>query len=203
MALLDLLGIALPIVQAPMAGVSTPAMAAAVANAGGLGSIGVGATDAAGARAMIAAVRERSSRSFNVNFFCPRPARADAAVESAWLERLRPELERFGAPVPTGLREIYRSFVEDDAMLAMLVEARPKVVSFHFGLPSPERVAALRGAGIVLFGSATSVREGRLLEAAGVHAVVAQGFEAGGHRGVLDPDAEDAPGSSCARSACR
>jgi nitronate monooxygenase len=189
--LLDLLEIDLPLVQAPMAGISTPAMAAAVANAGALGSIGVGATDAAGARRMIAAVRERSARSLNVNVFCHRPAVADAAIEAAWIERLRPELARLGARPPAGLREIYRSFLEDDEMLAALVEARPRVVSFHFGVPSPERVEALRRAGIVLLGSATSVHEGRLLAAAGVHAVVAQGYEAGGHRGVFDPDAPD------------
>ena len=174
-----------------MAGVSTPAMAAAVAEAGALGAIGVGATDAAGARAMIAAVRERSSRSLNVNVFCHRPAEADAGVEAAWIEHLRPEFERLGARPPAALREIYTSFVEDDEMLAALVEARPKVVSFHFGLPAPERVEALRRAGIVLLGSATSVGEGRLLAAGGVHAVVAQGYEAGGHRGVFDPDAAD------------
>ena len=190
-ALLDLLEIDVPIVQAPMAGVSTPAMAAAVANAGALGSLGVGATDAAGARQMIAAARERSSRSLNVNVFCHRPAAADPAIEAAWIERLRPEFARLGAPAPAGLREIYTSFVADDAMLEALVAARPKVVSFHFGVPGPERVEALRQAGIVLLGSATSVREGLLLAAAGVHAVVAQGHEAGGHRGVFDPDAHD------------
>jgi nitronate monooxygenase len=188
---LGLLGIDRPIVQAPMAGVSTPAMAAAVSNAGALGSIGVGATDAAGARSTIAAVRERSTRSLNVNVFCHRPAKSDGAVESAWIERLRPEFDRFGARAPAALSEIYTSFVEDDDMLAVLVEARPKVVSFHFGFPAPERVAALRGAGIVLLGSATSLPEARLLAAAGVHAVVAQGYEAGGHRGLFDPDGAD------------
>ena len=188
---LDLLGIDVPIVQAPMAGVSTPAMAAAVSNAGALGSIGVGATDAAGARSTIAAVRERSTRSLNVNVFCHRPAKSDGAVESAWIERLRPEFDRFGARAPAALSEIYTSFVEDDDMLAVLVETKPEVVSFHFGFPAPERVAALRGAGIVLLGSATSLPEARLLAAAGVHAVVAQGYEAGGHRGLFDPDGAD------------
>src|ERR1700689_1220161 len=109
MALLDILGIELPIIQAPMAGVSTPAMAAAVANAGALGSIGVGATDAAGARAMIAAFRERSSRSLNVNGFCHAPAKADAAREAAWIDRFRPEFDRLGAAPPPALSEIYRS----------------------------------------------------------------------------------------------
>ena len=190
-SLLTRLGVDLPIIQAPMAGVSSPAMAAAVANAGGLGSIGVGATNAVGARKMIAEIRDRSNRSFNVNVFCHRPAKADAAIEAAWIERLRPQFATFGAAPPKALGEIYKSFVEDDDMLAALVAERPKVVSFHFGIPSEDRVRALKEAGIVLLGSATSLAEGRALAAAGIDAVVAQGYEAGGHRGVVDPDAED------------
>jgi nitronate monooxygenase len=191
MTFLETLAIDLPIIQAPMAGVSSPALAAAVANAGALGSIGVGATDAEGARRMIAAVRERSKRSLNVNVFCHQPAKADPVVEAAWLEYLRPHFERFGAKPPSRLKEIYRSFVEDDAMLAALLADKPRVVSFHFGLPSAERIRALREAGIVLLASATSVAEGRAAVDAGVQAVVAQGFEAGGHRGVFDTSAED------------
>ena len=189
--LLALLDIELPIIQAPMAGVSTPAMAAAVGNAGALGSIGVGATNVAGARKMIAEIRERSNRPFNVNVFCHQPARSAPAVEAAWIERLRPEFDRLGAAPPAALTEIYKSFVEDDDMLAALLADKPKVVSFHFGVPSSDRVQALRNAGIVLLGSATNVNEARILVAAGVHAVVAQGYEAGGHRGVFDPDADD------------
>ena len=189
--LLDLLAIDAPILQAPMAGVSTPEMAAAVSNAGALGSIGVGGTNAAGAQSMIAAFRERSGRSLNVNVFCHAPARADHARESRWLERLRPEFARLGAAPPTALKEMYRSFVEDDDMLAVLLAAKPKTVSFHFGIPSRERIAALHDAGIVLLGSATNVVEARMLTAADVDAVVAQGYEAGGHRGVFDPSAED------------
>jgi nitronate monooxygenase len=191
MTLLEKLGIDLPIVQAPMAGVSTAAMAAAVSNAGALGSLGVGATDAQGARKMIAAFRERSHRSLNVNVFCHEPAKADVAVETAWLESLRPHFERFGAKPPLALREIYRSFVADDAMLALFLEERPRVVSFHFGVPSADRIRALRDAGITLIASATNAAEGRAVADAGIHAVVAQGYEAGGHRGVFDPDSED------------
>jgi nitronate monooxygenase len=190
-ALLKPLDIELPIVQAPMAGVSTPEMAAAVSNAGALGSIGVGATDAEGARSMIKAVHARTSRPFNVNVFCHRPARAKPDVEKAWIERLRPEFARFDATPPSALREIYRSFVEDDAMLAMLIDEKPRVVSFHFGLPSQDRVQALLDARIVLFGSATSLLEAQALVYAGVHVVVAQGYEAGGHRGTFDADARD------------
>jgi nitronate monooxygenase len=191
MTLLETLGIDLPVIQAPMAGVSSPAMAAAVANAGALGSIAVGATDADGARRMIAEVQARSSRALNVNVFCHRPPQADASREAAWIDHLRPEFARFGARPPERLREIYRSFLEDDAMLGALVAARPRVVSFHFGLPSTERIRALRDADIVLIASATSVAEGRAAASAGVQAVVAQGYEAGGHRGVFDPDAHD------------
>jgi nitronate monooxygenase len=188
---LELLGVDLPIVQAPMAGISTPILAAAVSNAGALGSLGLGATDAAGARAVIAEFRALSPRSLHVNVFCHRPARADAVRETAWIERLRPEFHRLGAEPPAILKEIYKSFLDDDAMLAALVVERPKVVSFHFGVPSADRVRALREAGIVLLGAATSLAEARTLTAAGVHAVIAQGYEAGGHRGVFDPDAAD------------
>ena len=187
MTLLEMLAIDLPIIQAPMAGVSSPALAAAIANAGALGSIGVGATDAEGARKMIAAVRERSKRSLNVNVFCHQPAASDCRLEAAWLDRLRPHFERFGAKAPLRMRKIYRSFVEDDAMLA----DKPRVVSFHLGLPSAERIRVLREAGIVLLAAATNVAEGRAAANAGVQAVVAQGYEAGGHRGSFDADAED------------
>src|SRR6185436_5980033 len=104
--LLDLLKIDVPIIQAPMAGVSTPEMAAAVSNAGALGSIGVGATTADRAREMIAAFRERSKRSLHVNVFCHVPASADAPRERRWIERLRPAFARFGAVPPTVLTEI-------------------------------------------------------------------------------------------------
>jgi nitronate monooxygenase len=189
--LLDLLGIGLPIIQAPMAGISSPAMAAAVSNAGALGSLGVAATDAAGAQAMIAAARERSAGPLNVNVFCHRPAKADQLVEAAWIDRFRPQFDALGATPPAALREIYRTFAVDDDMLAMLVAERPRIVSFHFGLPSAERIRALRDAGIVLLGSATSLAEARSAVAAGVDAVVAQGYEAGGHRGVFDTEAAD------------
>jgi len=189
--LLARLGIRLPIIQAPMAGVSPPAMAAAVSDAGGLGSIGVGAVDADGARAMIEAVRERTSRPFNVNLFCHQPAKADAAVEQAWIARLRPEFEALGATPPGTLGEIYQSFVTDDAMLRMLLEMRPAVVSLHFGLPSGAVLGALREAGIALLATATSLAEARAIEAAGIDAIVAQGWEAGGHRGMFDPDRPD------------
>ncbi|HEX3844624.1 MAG TPA: nitronate monooxygenase [Steroidobacteraceae bacterium] len=191
MTLIELCHIDLPIVQAPMAGVSTPEMAAAVANAGALGSIGVGAASADEARKMIAAFRARSQRSLNVNVFCHEPATGNPSLEADWLEFLRPHFERYGTKPPRELRKIYRSFLEDDAMLAALLADKPRVVSFHFGVPSAERIKALRDANIVLLASATSLREALAAERAGVHAIVAQGYEAGGHRGVFDPGADD------------
>ncbi len=190
--LLQKLGVVLPIIQAPMAGTSTPALAAAVSNAGGLGSIGVGAVDAAKARAAIGAVRSATNRAFNVNVFCHQPAPPpDPAREAAWIEKLAPAFAAFGVEPPSNLREIYKSFAADDAMFEMLLLERPAVVSFHFGLPSAAKIAALRSAGIILLASATSLEEARAVAAAGVDAVVAQGIEAGGHRGVFDPTAPD------------
>jgi nitronate monooxygenase len=184
--LLDKLGIELPIIQAPLAGISPPEMAAAVSNAGGLGSIGVGASDAETTRKMIAAVRNSTARAFNVNVFCHRPAVADQAREAAWLARLSPEFARYGAKPPPRLTEIYQSFLTDDAKLEVLLAERPAVVSFHFGLPSQDRIEALRGAGIVLLATATNLQEGHAIAAANIDAVVAQGYEAGGHRGTFD-----------------
>src|ERR1700749_2511596 len=136
---LERLQVELPIVQAAMAGVSTPAMAAAVSNAGALGSLGVGATNAEGAREMIARFRELSKRSLHVNVFCHQPARADARKEAAWIERFRPPSQALGAEPPAKLTEIYQSFLPDDEMLAIFVAEKPRVVSFHFGVPAAGR----------------------------------------------------------------
>jgi nitronate monooxygenase len=181
------LGLDHPIVQAPMAGTSTARMAAAVSNAGALGSIAIGAVDAAEAARQIAAVKSATDGPFNVNVFCHADAAQDVARDRAWIEALRPVFDRFGAAPPETLRNIYPSFAHDPDKLEVLLDARPAVVSFHFGLPGVEATAALKAAGIVLFATATSPAEGRLIQAAGVDFVVAQGVEAGGHRGVFDP----------------
>lgn len=191
MTLLDRLGVVAPIVQAPMAGISTPEMAAAVSEAGALGSIAVGATDAAGARVMIDAVRARTGRAFNVNVFVHAQPVPDPAREAAWRQATAPLFAEFGAEPPAALRTIYRSFLDDDDMLAALLAAPPPVVSLHFGLPDGARLAALRDAGCALVSTATSVAEADAAHAAGMDAVVAQGYEAGGHRGMFDPDGPD------------
>jgi nitronate monooxygenase len=189
--LLTRLGVTTPIVQAPMAGVSTPAMAAAVSSAGGLGSVALGAGDAAAGRNAIAEVRARTDRAFAVNLFVHVEPVADPVCERAWLAALAPAFAEFGAEPPAELRTIYRSFAADPDMLAMLVEARPPVVSFHFGLPPAETIAALRDTGAILLATATSSEEACAVAAAGIDIVVAQGIEAGGHRGMFDPDAPD------------
>jgi nitronate monooxygenase len=195
-ALMKRLGITTPIIQAPMAGVSTPALAAAVSNAGGLGSLGVGAMNAEGARKVIRETRALTDRPFNVNVFCHRPAKADAAVEQAWLDWLAPVFAQYGATPPQALSEIYTSFVVDEAMLRVLVEEKPAVVSFHFGLPPRQFIDALRAAGITLIASATNLDEARQVVDAGMEAIVAQGIEAGGHRGVFDStEADDGLGT--------
>lgn len=185
--LLVKLAIKLPIIQAPMAGVSTPSMAAQVSNAGGLGSIGVGAVDVAGAREMIRATQALTDRSINVNLFCHRPASANVERESVWLSHLAPHFAQFGVQPPRQLQEIYKSFVGDDEMLDLLLELRPKVVSFHFGLPSQDTIRRLKDVGIVLLSTATNLDEAEQAASAGIDAVVAQGYEAGGHRGAFDP----------------
>jgi nitronate monooxygenase len=174
-----------------MAGVSTPALASAVSNAGALGSIAIGAADVAAARAMIAELRAATARPFNVNVFVHAAPRADPDREAAWLDRLAPTFRSYGAEPPAALRTIYRSFNDDDGMLAAVVEAAPPVVSFHFGLPTADRTAALRPTGAILIASVTSIAEGLAAQQQGMDAVVAQGYEAGGHRGLFDPDAPD------------
>lgn len=191
MSLLDRFHLTVPLIQAPMAGVSTALLAASVCEAGGLGSIGVGATDAPGARTMIEAVRARTGRAFNVNLFVHASPQPDPEREAAWLEWLAPQFADFGAEPPATLRIIYKSFADDPDMLSALLELAPPIVSFHFGLPAADVLSALRERGIYLMATATSLEEARAIEAAGIDAVVAQGIEAGGHRGVFDPDAPD------------
>ena len=195
MDLLQRLDLAIPLIQAPMAGVSTPELAAGVSNAGALGSIALGASDAAVAKAMIDALRQQTTRPFNVNLFVHSPPQRDTEREAAWLEGLAPVFAQFGAKPPAHLRIIYRSFADDPDMLAMLLEARPAVVSFHFGLPSAAILEALRSVGCLLMATATSLDEARAIEQAGVDVIVAQGIEAGGHRGMFDPGPDDGLGT--------
>lgn len=180
------------VVQAPMAGTSTPALAVAVCSAGGLGFVAAGAIDADATRAAIEQVRAGTDRPFGVNLFCHQPAQRNAAVDAAWLDKLRPEFAAYDAVPPTELREIYRSFRVNDDMLRMLIQVKPAIVSFHFGLATNQQITALKNAGCELWATATSPQEGQRIKAAGIDRIVAQGWQAGGHRGIFEPFGPDA-----------
>src|SRR5690606_8308814 len=153
-----------------------------------LGSIGLGASNAAQARELIRQTRALTTAPFNVNLFCHHPAVADAACESAWLNYLAPLFREFDAEPPTMISESYQSFLASEDVLNVLLEERPQVVSFHFGLPPRSWIEALQRQGMVTLACVTSPAEAKLAEEAGVDALVAQGVEAGGHRGVVEPE---------------
>jgi len=188
---IEKLGVRCPIIQAPMAGVSTPELAAAVSNAGGLGSLGVGASTIDQARNMIEQTRRLTGQPFNVNVFCHAPAKRDSGREKAWLAYLAPLFSEAGLDTPDQLDEIYTSFLADDEQFKMLLELRPAVASFHFGLPSADGIACLREAGIYTMATATNLYEAALIEQAGIDAIVAQGTEAGRRSGVFNPQTTD------------
>lgn len=178
-----LFGIEHPIIQAPMAGAATPAMAAAVANAGGLGSLGCALMDAAQLRAAAGEAAAATSQPVNFNFFVhqePDLALHDPGAMKAALEPYYAELG-LGEPAPPAPG----AAAFNDAMLEALLACAPKVASFHFGLPSARAIAALKRIGAKLIGNATNVAEARALEAGGMDAIIAQGAEAGGHRGAF------------------
>jgi nitronate monooxygenase len=183
--LCDLLRIEHPIIQAPMAGSATPQLAGAVANAGGLGSLGCANMTAEEVREAAGRVRAKTNRPFNLNFFVHPPPATAPAVAARAVERLRPYYDAIGAPPPATLPDLPGGF--EPWKLDLLLDLGPPVVSFHFGVPDAASIAALKAAGIVLLGSATTVAEARRLEAAGIDAVIAQGYEAGGHRGSHRP----------------
>ncbi|MBX7200633.1 MAG: nitronate monooxygenase [Rhodospirillaceae bacterium] len=189
-ALLTRLGMNVPIIQAPMAGVATPALAAAVSNAGGLGSLGLADLPPEKARAAIDDLRDRTNRSFNLNFFVNEPAALDRYDAGPMAARLAPYYAEYGLGAVPAPKAPYPPF--GAAGVELLLATRPAVASFHFGLPEASAVTALRDAGILIMGSATTIAEAKALEAGGADAIVAQGWEAGGHRGVFLGNA-DAP----------
>lgn len=174
-----------------MAGVSTPALAAAVSNAGGLGSLGIGASSVSAAGKAIEELRGLTDRPFNVNVFVHRPAQSKPELEQRWLAAMAPLFENFSAKPPTHLKEIYKSFIVDDEMITLITALAPKVVSFHFGLPDNKTIMRLKAAGCILFATVTSLSEAKAAAKADIDAIIAQGYEAGGHRGVFDPSAPD------------
>ncbi|MDO9406481.1 MAG: nitronate monooxygenase [Polaromonas sp.] len=182
-----LFGIELPIIQAPMAGVQAGAMAVAVSNAGGLGSLPCAMLTPEALRSELQLITTQTSRPYNVNFFCHTPPVPDAAREARWRAALAPYYAEHGLDpdaVPAGGG---RSPFTAEA--ADLLEAfRPPVVSFHFGLPAPALLARVKAWGAKVIASATTVDEAVWLEQHGADAVIAQGLEAGGHRGLFLTD---------------
>ncbi|MGV3723717.1 MAG: NAD(P)H-dependent flavin oxidoreductase [Actinomycetota bacterium] len=184
MSLRELFGVEVPILQAPMAGVQGHALAAAVSNAGGLGSLPCAALTPEAMRRELTLLRTATSRPFNVNFFCHVSPQPDPAREAAWRAVLAPYYAELGvdaSALPEGpARAPFNSDAAD-----VLGEFQPPVVSFHFGLPAPDLLARVKGWGAKILASATTVEEARWLEARGVDAIIAQGLEAGGHRGMF------------------
>ena len=185
--LLDLFGIELPIVQAPMAGATTPAMAIGAAKAGGLGSLPCAMLSADQARADVAAFRAAApGRPVNLNFFVHRMPAADPARALAWRARLAPYYVEAGLDPMVAPPQASRAPF-DDAFCSLVEETRPEVVSFHFGLPESGLLARVKATGAKIISSATKVAEARWLAERGVDAIAAMGSEAGGHRGTFLP----------------
>lgn len=184
MKLTDWLGIDLPIIQAPMAGAAASAMAVAVSNAGGLGSIGCATLSPEALRAELDAIRAGTHRPFNVNFFCHAPPVVSEERERAWRAALAPFHRQYGIDPETIPPGPGRAPFDVEAA-DLLEDIKPAVVSFHFGLPSADLLARVKAIGAKIFCSATTVPEALWLEARGVDAIIAQGVEAGGHRGMF------------------
>jgi nitronate monooxygenase len=183
-SLRELLGTELPIIQAPLAGVQVSALALAVSNAGGLGSLPCAMLDQAALRKELAALKAGTRRPFNVNFFCHTPPEPSAPREAAWRAALAPYYREYAIDPATIKPGPGRAPFSAEAA-EILGEFRPAVVSFHFGLPAADLLARVKRLGAKVLGSATTVAEARWLEAHGADAIIAQGAEAGGHRGLF------------------
>jgi nitronate monooxygenase len=184
----DMFRTELPIALAPMAGAMDATLAVAVAKAGGLASLPAAMLNAEQLRTQVAQFRAGvGDRPINLNFFAHKPPVPSNAREHAWREALKPYYVEYGidpnAPVPASNRAPF-----DDAFCAVVEEVKPGIVSFHFGLPEPALVARVKAAGCLVLASATTVAEARWLEERGCDAIVAQGYEAGGHRGIFLTD---------------
>lgn len=188
--LIDLLGIEHPIVQAPMGGESTPEMAISVSNAGGVGGLGCSFMSLDELRTKAEAIRAGTNHPFNLNFFAHPAPRENAELDAATRDRVAPFYAELGLEsVPERGEAPCDTF--NEAKLSVLLDLRPRVTSFHFGLPPLAMVRALQDAGSLILCSATTVAEARALDEAGVDAIIAQGWEAGGHRGTFETSFED------------
>lgn len=185
--ILDLLGIELPILQAPMAGASGSAMAIAVGNAGGLGALPCAMLGEAQVRAEIEMFRKACQGPLNLNFFCHRPPPPDPEREARWKQALQPYYHELGAdfsaPAPVSNRAPF-----DEKSCQWVETLRPEVVSFHFGLPEADLLQRVKATGAKVLSSATTVEEAIWLQSHGCDAIIAMGYEAGGHRGMFLSD---------------
>lgn len=184
MNLAAILGTEFPIIQAPMAGSQAGALAIAVCNVGGLGSIPSAILGAEGVSIEVAATRRATGAPFNLNFFCHAEPTPNEARDAAWRALLAPYYEEFGLDFETSRPGPARATF-DETMTALIEDLRPAIVSFHFGLPTDALLARVRETGAKILSSATTVDEACWLERRGVDAVIAQGSEAGGHRGMF------------------
>jgi nitronate monooxygenase len=185
--ILSLFGIEQPVIQAPMAGANSSQMAIAVSEAGGLGSLPCAMLSAEDARAELKLIRRGTSKPINVNFFCHRSPEADSSREEGWRRTLSRYYVELGLdPHAAPPRSVRMPF--DESMCDVVAEFHPEIVSFHFGLPENSLLARVRATGARILSSATSVDEARHLEDRGCDAIVAQGYEAGGHRGMFLTD---------------
>ncbi|HEY4282617.1 MAG TPA: nitronate monooxygenase [Chthoniobacterales bacterium] len=195
-SLQEILGIELPIIQAPMAGVQDSALTIAVANAGGLGSLPCAMLSGEAMRTELATIRKQTAKPINVNFFCHKQPSDNEARQTSWRNKLARYYKELGIE-PAGEGQSAgqrRPFTMEAA--EVIAEFKPEVVSFHFGLPAPELLARIRGWGAKILSSATTVAEAKWLEAQGVDIIIVQGWEAGGHRGhFLSDDLNDQPGT--------
>jgi nitronate monooxygenase len=182
--LLDLLKLDIPIIQAPMAGSDSVLLARAVSSTGALGSLACPLLSPDEVRQAVGRLRQGMTRPFNLNFFCHKMEAPDTAARERWKSFLRPHYERWGLDVES-VAETRLRLPFNDEMCAVVEEVRPEVVSFHFGLPDPNLIERLKKLGIKILSSATSTREAKWLVSRGCDAIIAQGLEAGGHRGMF------------------
>ena len=184
MTIQNVLGIDLPVIQAPMAGVQGHELAVAVSNAGGLGSLPCAMLSPEALRKELKVLTSQTSKPYNVNFFCHTPPEPDADAERRWRKALSPYFDELGIDSNDVSAQAGRAPFSSEAA-DVLADFKPPVVSFHFGLPAPELMARIRGWGGKILSTATTVDEALWLEAQGVDAIIAQGLEAGGHRGFF------------------
>jgi nitronate monooxygenase len=182
--LLDLLKLEIPIIQAPMAGSDSVALARSVSSTGALGSLACALLSPDGMRAAVREIRHEMGRPFNLNFFCHTMNAPDVAAKERWKSFLKPHYEHLGLDIET-VAESRLRLPFNEEMCEVVEEVAPEVVSFHFGLPSADLVERLKRRGIKILSSATSVKEARWLENRGCDAVIVQGVEAGGHRAMF------------------